>query len=33
MLRPYKGTPCVLRLRYTLEFADRALVALRHATL
>jgi len=27
------GRHCALRLRYTLEFADRALIALRHATL
>jgi hypothetical protein len=33
MLRPYMGRHCPLRLRYTLEFADRASFALRHATL
>src|SRR5258705_12760615 len=31
-LRTYMGRHCALRLRYTLEFADRALSALRHAT-
>src|SRR6267154_4599322 len=32
-LRPYMRRHCALRLRYTLEFADRASFALRHATL